>query len=328
MKQNTSKHAMLGIFVILGLTIFVIAVYFIGNTQNLFGKSTRITSVFTNVNGLQLGNNVRYAGVNVGTVKGIKIVNDTSIAVDMFINQETVPLIKRNSVANISSDGLVGSMIVNIVPGRVPGSAVIKQGDTLASLNPKGTSEMLNTLSTTNENAALLTADLLKITAAITSGEGLVGELIMDKDMASDFKKSIANLETTSNSALTTINRLNNLLSQVNYEESVAGVLLSDKESAGQVKGIIGRFEEASQQLNRITTNMEDFSIELKEGEGAVNLVTQDTAFRNNLDSTLKNVEEASEKFNENMEALKNNFLFRGYFRKQAREQRRLENNN
>src|SRR5690606_42139691 len=99
MKQNTSKHAMLGIFVILGLTIFIIAVYFIGNTQNLFGKSTRITSVFTNVNGLQLGNNVRYAGVNDGTVKGIKIVNDTSIAVDMLLNQESVPLLTINTNA-------------------------------------------------------------------------------------------------------------------------------------------------------------------------------------------------------------------------------------
>ncbi|HSP40283.1 MAG TPA: MlaD family protein [Gillisia sp.] len=328
MKQNTSKNVMLGIFVILGITIFVIAVYFIGNTQNLFGKSTRITSVFTNVNGLQLGNNVRYAGVNVGTVKGIKIVNDTAIAVDMFINEETVALIKRNSVANISSDGLVGSMIVNIIPGKEASNEMVRQGDTIRSITQKATADMLNTLNTTNENAALLTADLLKITAAINSGEGLVGELIMDKDMASDFKKSIANLETTSNSALRTINRLNNLLSQVNYEESVAGVLLSDRESAGQVEGIIDRFEEASEQIHRITTNLEEFTINLKQSDGALNLVTQDVEFRNNLDTTLKNVEEASERFNENMEALKNNFLFRGYFRKLEREQRRLERDN
>lgn len=328
MKQNTSKHVMLGIFVILGLIIFVIAVYLIGNTQNLFGKSTRITTVFSNVNGLQLGNNVRFAGVNVGTVKGIKILNDTSIAVDMFINEETVGLIKRNSVANISSDGLVGSMIVNIIPGKEASYERVREGDTIQSIAQKATADMLNTLSTTNENAALLTADLLKITRAITNGEGLVGELVMDKEMASDFKKSIANLETTSNQAMVTINRLNSLLSQVNYEESVAGVLLSNRESAGQVEGIIDRFEEASRQVNRITTNLEEFTMNLKQGDGALNLVTQDVEFKNNLDNTLKNVEEASARFNENMEALKNNFLFRGYFRKQEREQRRLERNN
>ncbi len=328
MKQNTSKNVMLGIFVIIGITIFVVAVYFIGNTQNLFGKSTRITTVFSNVNGLQLGNNVRYAGVNVGTVRGIKILNDTAIAVDMYINEETVALIKRNSVANISSDGLVGSMIVNIIPGRDSSVEMVKEGDTIMSITQKATADMLNTLNTTNENAALLTADLLKITHAITNGEGLVGELVMDREMASDFKKSIANLETTSNSALITITRLNNLLSQVNYEESVAGVLLSDRESAGQVEGIIDRFEEASQQIQRITTNLEEFTNNLKQGEGALNLVTQDVEFKNTLDSTLKNVEEASERFNENMEALKNNFLFRGYFRKQERELRRIEKDN
>lgn len=319
---------MLGIFVILGIIIFVVAVYFIGNTQNLFGKSTRITTLFSNVNGLQLGNNVRYAGVNVGTVKGIKILNDTTIAVDMYINEETVGLIKKNSVASISSDGLVGSMIVNITPAREPYGDVVREGDTIRSLTQKATADMLNTLNTTNENAALLTADLLKITQAITSGEGMVGELIMDKEMASDFKKSIANLETTSNSALVTITRLNNLLSKVNYEESVAGVLLSDKESAGQVEGIIDRFEEASQQIQRITGNLEEFTINLKQGDGALNLVTSDVEFKNNLEATLKNVEEASERFNENMEALKSNFLFRGYFRKQERELRRAEKKN
>ena len=325
MKKNTSKNVMLGIFVILGITIFVIAVYFIGNTQNLFGKSTRITSVFSNVNGLQLGNNVRYSGVNVGTVKGIKILNDTAIAVNMFINEETISLIKRNSIASISSDGLVGSMIVNIVPGESHSNAMVREGDTIRSINPKDTAEMLNTLNTTNENVAVLTDDLLKITHAITNGEGLLGELVMDKEIASDFKKSIANLEATSNSALNTVNKLNNLLSKVNYEESVAGVLLSDKESAGQVEGIIDRFEEASKQIQRITNNLEEFTTDLKQGDGALNLVTQDTEFKNNLDTTLKNVEEASERFNENMEALKHNILFRGYFRRLEREQSRLD---
>ena len=59
MAKNTRSNVLLGIFVIIGIIIFVLGVYFIGERQNLFGKTTRIHSVFKNVSGLQLGNNVR-----------------------------------------------------------------------------------------------------------------------------------------------------------------------------------------------------------------------------------------------------------------------------
>ena len=82
MKNSNTQNLRLGIFVILGIAIFVAAIYFIGNRQNLFGNNSVIISVFKDVSGLQRGNNVRFAGVNVGTVKDIEIINDTSIAVE------------------------------------------------------------------------------------------------------------------------------------------------------------------------------------------------------------------------------------------------------
>jgi phospholipid/cholesterol/gamma-HCH transport system substrate-binding protein len=66
MEKSTNQKIQLGIFVILGLVIFVAAIYFIGNKQNMFGKTTHLTAVFNNVNGLQVGNNIRYSGINVG----------------------------------------------------------------------------------------------------------------------------------------------------------------------------------------------------------------------------------------------------------------------
>ena len=74
MKTSNTQKFNLGIFVLLSTIILITALYFIGNRQNLFGKTFRISAVFNNVNGLQLGNNVRYSGINVGTVK--KYYND------------------------------------------------------------------------------------------------------------------------------------------------------------------------------------------------------------------------------------------------------------
>ncbi len=92
MKKDTSQNIKLGIFVILGSLLLVLTVYFIGSKKDLFQSTSKISSVFKNVSGLQIGNNVRLSGVNVGTVRGIKILTDTAIVVDMFIDENTVYL--------------------------------------------------------------------------------------------------------------------------------------------------------------------------------------------------------------------------------------------
>jgi len=118
MKKTTSEKLKLGVFVILGLILFVTGIYFIGQKQNLFGKMITISANFNNVSGLQHGNNVRYSGINVGTVKSITMVNDSTIKIDMNIEEKMVKHIKKDAIATIGTDGLVGNMIVNIIPGK------------------------------------------------------------------------------------------------------------------------------------------------------------------------------------------------------------------
>jgi phospholipid/cholesterol/gamma-HCH transport system substrate-binding protein len=118
MEKTTGQKIQLGLFVIIGLLLFVLAVYFIGDKQKMFGKTNHLTCVFNNVNGLQLGNNVRYSGVNVGTVQSIEMISDTIIKVDMIIDKSIFSYIKKNAVAIIGSDGLVGNRIINILPRK------------------------------------------------------------------------------------------------------------------------------------------------------------------------------------------------------------------
>lgn len=320
MKKNQNKNLLLGIFVVVGVILFTLAVYFIGNEENIFGNNRKLKAIFTQVSGLQTGNNVRFAGVTVGTVSGIEIINDTAILVAMSIDMETFRLIKKNSVAAVNSDGLVGSMIVDILPGKESPAVPVAAGDTIRSLNTASTTEMLNTLSKTNQNAAQLTEDLLKITRTIMDGEGIVGELIKDREMARDLKQSIANLENSSRAALNTINRFNRRIAEVDLDESVIGVLLKDTASAQKITRVINSLEESSGEMSSITSNLAEFSKKLNEGEGALNYITQDTTLVNDLDATIENMEAAGENFNDIMEAIKHSFLFRGYFRKLERK--------
>ncbi|MBO6632687.1 MAG: MCE family protein, partial [Psychroserpens sp.] len=214
MKRTNKQKIRLGLFVTLGTIIFVVAVYLIGQRQNMFNKTFTISSYFQNVNGLQRGNNVRYSGIDIGTVKDIIMINDSTIQVDMNIQEKIITHIKKNAIATIGSDGLVGNMIVNIVPGKGP-SELINNGDVIESYSKIGADDILSTLSVGSENAAILTADLLKITSAMLEGEGTVGLLLNDTIMAQDLKRSVRNLKLASQGATNTINELNAIISSL-----------------------------------------------------------------------------------------------------------------
>jgi phospholipid/cholesterol/gamma-HCH transport system substrate-binding protein len=229
---------------------------------------------------------------------------------------------KKNAVAAIGSDGLVGSMIINIVPGKEISEA-LKPGDTIKSYNKTSTTDMLETLNTTNDNAAKLTSNLLKITETIKEGKGTIGKLIEDEEMASDVKETIVNLRTASVNASKTVNELKNIITAINYDESLAAVILSDTASANKMKSIIAHIEQSSLDINEVITNLNSVVLEVKNGEGTVNYMINDTVLVNNIDETMKNIKEGSIRLNENMEALKHNFLFRGYFRKLEKQQKK-----
>ena len=315
MKKSTSQKIKLGVFVIIGTMFLISALYFIGNRQNLFNRNIKIKSQFTNVNGLELGNNVRYSGINVGTVSKIQMIGDTQIIVEMLIRESVGIHIKKDAVATINSDGLVGNMIVNIIPRDGKLSPVVS-GDTIQSYSRIGTEDMLTTLNVTNENAALLTADLLKITTSIIKGKGTIGVLINDSIMAQDLKQTIFQLKKASTGASKAIAELQGIISSVHQNESVASVLLTDSLSGQKMKIIIDNLEQSSTEIAAVTKNLNSVVKNVKEGEGALNYLANDSVLVKNIQATMNNIKQGTDRFNQNMEALKQNFLFRGYFKK------------
>ena len=322
MKKTSNEKLKLGIFVIVGLLIFVVAIYFIGNRQNMFTKTFTISTNFNNVNGLILGNNVRYSGINVGTVKSIEMLNDSVIKVDMKIEEKMVQHIKMNAIATIGTDGLVGNMLVNIIPGD--GDAPnISSGAVIRSYSKIGADDMLNTLSVTNENAAILTAKLLNIADAMSDSKGTFGMLINDTVMSNNLKQTVSQLRITSIEATKAIKELNTIINTVNFNESVAGLLLNDSTEARKIRDVLTNLQVSSEDIKIVINNLNETITSFKEGKGAVDYLFKDEEFVKNLEQSIKNINEGTDKFNQNMEALKHNFLTRGYFRKLERQQRK-----
>lgn len=321
MEKTASQKIKLGLFVIIGLIIFILTTYFIGDKQKMFGKTNHLETVFSNVNGLQIGNNVRYSGVNVGTVRGIEMINDTNIKVDMIIDKSVFKHIKKDAVATIGSDGLVGSMIINIIPGKGLKPAV-KPGDVIHSLDRIRTDDILNTLSKTNQNASVLTENLLKITGDINQGKGTIGLLINDIEMASDLKETLHYLKISGKETSKSVTNLNKLITSLDNNDNMIGVL-KDTAVANKIKKIISNLDQSSAEINKVVVNLNQTILNIKDGKGAVNYLSNDPSLVRNIDSTMININEASKRLNENMEALKHNFLFRGYFRKQEKEKQK-----
>lgn len=194
MKKESINKIKLGIFVSIGIALFVTGIYFIGETKKLFSSTFRISAMFGDVNGLQVGNNVRFAGINVGTVESIEIITDTTVKVAMIVDVKTQKFIKKDAKAIIGSDGLMGNKIMNISPGT-NGNPVIENDDMIGTTIPISMDDMLLKLKTTGDNAALITGDMAAIMGNIRSGKGTIGKLFMDTVFAENLDRTIVNVK-------------------------------------------------------------------------------------------------------------------------------------
>ncbi len=198
MESNTTKFKVrLGLFISGGLIILVVAIFIIGRQKNLFVPVYELTTTFYNVSGLQVGNNIRFSGINVGTVDNIKIINDSTVQVDMLIQKNVQKFIKSDCEAAIGSAGLIGDRILIITQGSSnAGSA--KDGQQIASKEPVEPDAIMASLQVTADNAAIISFQLASIMTKVNSGSGTLGRFIQDSTIAENINQTIVNLKKSS----------------------------------------------------------------------------------------------------------------------------------
>ncbi len=235
MKKDISKKIKLGIFISIGIAVFILGIYFIGERQQLFRSTFRVSGFFKDVAGLQAGNNVRFSGINVGTVENISIVSDTSVKVEILIDESTRKFINKDAVASIGSEGLMGNKILIISPGKSEGFE-IENNDIIQTVQPINMDDILVSLNTTINNTSHITNNLSKITSDLESGKGTIGRLLMDQSLAQNFDSSIVNLKHGSEGLKNLVDDAKSSMAQnfdstfVNLKEGSAGFkILMDK---------------------------------------------------------------------------------------------------
>lgn len=194
MKKSTGNKMKLGIFVSISITLFIVGIYFIGQRQQLFSSTFQISGIFRDISGLQVGNNVRFSGINVGIIENIEQITDSTVKVDMVINEDTRRFIKKNAKAIIGSDGLMGNKIILIIPGAV-GKKQLNNNDVIETAQAISMDDILIKLKVTADNAAFITDDLAIIMQSIRAGKGTIGKLLMDSTLAQNIDGAIVNIK-------------------------------------------------------------------------------------------------------------------------------------
>ncbi|MBI2271127.1 MAG: MCE family protein [Bacteroidetes bacterium] len=314
MENEKIRNIKLGLFVLAGTLLLIIALYLVGSKRELFSSTFRVSARFYNVSGLMPGNNVRFAGIDVGTVKSVEIVDDSSVVVDMVIEKKLKQYIKKNAIASIGTDGLMGNKIVNI-NSSTGEAAAIGDGDVLKTLRPIETDEAMRTLNFTNDNLAGITADMKKITQKINSSRAM-WKLLSDTINTDNFKQIILNLRTASMNTMNITADAKGVMSDVRAGKGTVGSLLTDTMISVQLKSMISGLNSTGQRLDSLANDLNKVVSRANKGNGALNTILSDTAFSNNLNRSIKNIEKGADGFNQNMEALKHNFLFRNYYKK------------
>ncbi len=198
MEPHSQKYKIrLGMFVAGGLALFVLTIFIIGKQKNLFNPVFKLTATFYNVSGLQVGNNIRFSGINVGTVDDIIIINDSTVRVDMLIRKEVHQFIKADSKVAIGSEGLIGDRLLVISQGSSD-AKLAKEGQELASTEPVETDAIMASLKVTAGNVEIITQQLAEVMVKINSGRGTMGRLIQDTAIAENLNQTIVNLKTSS----------------------------------------------------------------------------------------------------------------------------------
>jgi phospholipid/cholesterol/gamma-HCH transport system substrate-binding protein len=322
--KDIQNNLQLGVFVVIGIIVFLTGVFFIGRQNNIFSRTFTAFALFKNVEGLNEGDNVWLSGVKIGTVKAVSIYEEGKVIVKLALKANQNKFIAKNATALIGSDGLVGNKIVIIRPGK---GTSIQDNDTINSTSPPDTQELFNIAKDVGENTRSLTSDLNLLIDKINKGQGVVGQLLNDEGpIAQDIKQTFDRFKATGVQAAQASKEFSTVMNKINNGDGLVNRLVTDTTLA-----IV--FDETLENIKRVSKNSADMSRNLEELIGKMNnknntvgLVLADTAFANKLKVTVDNAKSASAKLDENLEAMKHNFLLRHYFKKKAKSESNSSN--
>jgi len=314
------KKITVGIFILIGIIIFVVGVFTLGSQKKAFIKSFGVNVVFDDIQGLKAGDNVWFSGVKIGTIKKIHFYGTSQVQVFMNLEEEARKYIHKDAAASISSDGLIGNKIIVITGGTLK-YPFIEDGDKLRVNTTLSTDEIMKTLQVNNKNLVDITTDFKALSSALVAGKGTAGILLSDEEIAQNFKSIVQNLKATTQAANKMALELNTFSRKLNDKDGLTNRLLTDTVVFARIQNSVNELQQATKSTAQLTSNLSTASAKFNQTDNALGILLNDTQTAEQVREIMKNLEGSSQKLDDDLKALQSNFLFRGYFKKKAKEE-------
>lgn len=307
--MNTpTRLAVVGLFVVVGLLLFAVGLFMIGDRRMAFARKFVVYTQFADISGVAPGAIVRVSGAKAGTVEEVLPPTKPSdkFRVKMEITEELHPLVRTDSVAAIQTEGLVGGTFLAIGTGsdqapNAPTNSTIPSREPLAIANV--VEQLRDTIQKVNATIDALQVDLqrsvLSIADTLESTNALIAGVTNDvKAMTSAGARISGDASVIADAIRNGKGTIGKLVNDDELYQHVAGVAKNAEEIASNARQII---EQARQTLEG-----------LRSADGPALGLTS------NLKQTIDDARVAMTGFAENMEALKHNVLFRGFFNRRG----------
>jgi phospholipid/cholesterol/gamma-HCH transport system substrate-binding protein len=297
---NKTSTVKIGIFITIGLAILVVAIFLLGEKSALFQSTFDIKAYFKDIQGLRNGAIVRLSGIDVGSVKNIAIVSDTSgrVEVTMALIKDIKRFIRTDSKAVIETEGLVGNKVVVLSVGT-SNAEEVKNGGVIKAQEPLGFSAIIAETQGIMQYTKEMTKNLAEIIGRVNNGEGSIGKLLKDEQLYNDAKALTQTADQSLKSITTEVNGITTLFNEL----------------GDGVKVVVGNIDSVVSRIDYILAGIQQGKGVM--GQILVNGTKLDTTFKNTLDNIEKTSADArlgASRLAENMEALKHNWLFKSYF--------------
>ena len=314
MDKEKRNKIIVGAFVSIGMALFIVGVYFVGAKRNMFTSTFTIVAIFNDVNGLQSGDNVRFKGIDVGTIKSIEITGDSMVVVVLSIDNKMQQYIKNNACVSIGTDGLMGNKLATVHNGDSMSQSV-EEGDTLFAINPVASEDIIRSLSNTAKSASVVVDNLKSITGKIKNSNGL-WTLLHDSTLDGNLRQAIVSIKLTGNKSATVMGDLSQIIKHIKEGKGTVGALLTDTSLENSLKQSVVNIHVLSDKMAIVSGDLTN----INKGEGALGTLIMDTSFAHNLNQSMKNIKNSSQNLNDDLEGLKHSFLLRKYFKQQTKE--------
>jgi phospholipid/cholesterol/gamma-HCH transport system substrate-binding protein len=301
---SPARLAGVGLFVMSGLLLFAVGLFMIGDRQMAFAKKFIIYTQFTKITGLQPGAIVRVSGAKAGSITEIfpPARPSDKFKVKLEITEDLHQIVRNDSIASIETEGLVGGTFLAISGGSdqsptAPAESIIPSREPfeIADL----LQQMNGTITKVNDTIDLLQADLLRATASIADTVENADKLITDVS---------ADVKTMASAGARIGADAAEITEGIRKGEGTLGKLVKDDELYNRVTSIAKKADDIATDAKQVVEQARKAITDLQAKDGPVQGVAT------NLKQTLDDARLAMSAFAENMEALKHNFLVRGFF--------------